>query len=42
VLFETEHIQVGVKMEVKANLARLGMFYGNKTTMPFVSCHFPV
>lgn len=28
--------QVGVKMEARQNLARLGMFYGNKTTIPLV------
>ncbi|XP_022173721.1 AP-2 complex subunit alpha [Myzus persicae] len=34
VLFESELIQVGVKCEFKRNLGRLGLFYGNKTTIP--------
>jgi hypothetical protein len=37
VLYENEFVQIGVKMETKANLTRLGMFYGNKTSSPFVS-----
>lgn len=40
VLFESELIQVGVKCEFKRNLGRLGLFYGNKTTIPLqVSFH---
>ena len=31
-------LQVGVKMEARQNLARLGMFYGNKTSVPLVGC----
>ena len=44
ILFENEIIQIGVKLESRANLARLGMFYGNKTQttfqsfVPIVSC----
>lgn len=34
ILFEDNVIQVGVKMELKHNLARLGMFYGNKCSQP--------
>ncbi|KAH7730925.1 Ap2a2 protein [Aphelenchoides avenae] len=35
VLYEDEVIQIGCKLEAKTNLARLGMFYGNKTAVPF-------
>lgn len=35
VLYEDEVIQIGCKLETRANLARLGMFYGNKTAAPF-------
>ncbi|KAK6039402.1 adaptin domain protein, partial [Cooperia oncophora] len=35
VLYEDEVIQIGCKLEARTNLARLGMFYGNKTTHPF-------
>ncbi|KAL3123635.1 hypothetical protein niasHT_005663 [Heterodera trifolii] len=35
VLYEDETIQIGCKMEKRANLARLGMFYGNKTNFKF-------
>ncbi|VDL77178.1 unnamed protein product [Nippostrongylus brasiliensis] len=44
VLYEDDVIQIGCKLEARTNLARLGMFYGNKTTnpftdfMPIVSC----
>uniref|UniRef100_A0A1I7WXY9 Alpha_adaptinC2 domain-containing protein n=1 Tax=Heterorhabditis bacteriophora TaxID=37862 RepID=A0A1I7WXY9_HETBA len=31
VLYEDDIIQIGCKLEARANLARLGMFYGNKT-----------
>uniref|UniRef100_A0A914GVD6 AP-2 complex subunit alpha n=1 Tax=Globodera rostochiensis TaxID=31243 RepID=A0A914GVD6_GLORO len=34
-LYEDEIIQIGCKMETRANLARLGMFYGNKTNFKF-------
>jgi len=34
VLYEDDILQVGVKMELKQNLARLGMFYGNKSAHP--------
>uniref|UniRef100_A0AC35UIF2 AP-2 complex subunit alpha n=1 Tax=Rhabditophanes sp. KR3021 TaxID=114890 RepID=A0AC35UIF2_9BILA len=32
ILYENDIIQVGFKLETKSNLARLGMFYGNKGT----------
>lgn len=35
VLYEDEIIQIGSKLETRTNLGRLGMFYGNKTSMPF-------
>ncbi|PIO57149.1 adaptin domain protein, partial [Teladorsagia circumcincta] len=35
VLYEDEVIQIGCKLEARTNLARLGMFYGNKTSHPF-------
>ncbi|CAJ0954334.1 unnamed protein product, partial [Mesorhabditis belari] len=35
VLYEDETVQVGCKLETRNNLARLGMFYGNKTQTPF-------
>ncbi|CAI4225386.1 unnamed protein product [Auanema sp. JU1783] len=35
VLYEDDFIQIGCKMETRTNLARLGMFYGNKTTFTF-------
>lgn len=38
VLFENELIQVGVKCEFKRNLGRLGLFYGNKTSIPLQAC----
>lgn len=31
VFYEDEIIQVGCKLETRSNLARLGMFYGDKT-----------
>uniref|UniRef100_A0A915JLZ3 Clathrin adaptor alpha/beta/gamma-adaptin appendage Ig-like subdomain domain-containing protein n=1 Tax=Romanomermis culicivorax TaxID=13658 RepID=A0A915JLZ3_ROMCU len=34
VLYEDPILQVGVKMESRQNLARLGMFYGNKSSLP--------
>ncbi|VDK48886.1 unnamed protein product [Anisakis simplex] len=36
VLFEDALIQIGYKLETRANLARLGMFYGNKTNNSFI------
>ncbi|VDM61790.1 unnamed protein product [Angiostrongylus costaricensis] len=44
VLYEDSVIQIGCKLESRTNLARLGMFYGNKTSnqftdfIPVVSC----
>uniref|UniRef100_A0A0K0CXQ4 Alpha_adaptinC2 domain-containing protein n=1 Tax=Angiostrongylus cantonensis TaxID=6313 RepID=A0A0K0CXQ4_ANGCA len=35
VLYEDSVIQIGCKLESRTNLARLGMFYGNKTSNPF-------
>uniref|UniRef100_A0A915DAA3 Clathrin adaptor alpha/beta/gamma-adaptin appendage Ig-like subdomain domain-containing protein n=1 Tax=Ditylenchus dipsaci TaxID=166011 RepID=A0A915DAA3_9BILA len=35
VVYEDEVIQIGCKLETKENLARLGMFYGNKTSQQF-------
>lgn len=37
VLFENDVIQIGVKTECRANLARLAIFYGNKTNLPFLN-----
>ncbi len=37
VIFENDIIQVGVKMESRQNLARVGMFYGNKTAQPLLN-----
>merc|ERR1719192_92970 len=37
VLYENEVIQIGVKTECKSNLARLALFYGNKTANPFIN-----
>ena len=37
VLFENDVIQIGVKTECRSNLARLALFYGNKTTSPFLN-----
>lgn len=33
VLFENDLIQIGVKSEFRQNLGRLGLFYGNKTSI---------
>lgn len=44
IVYENNIIQVGIKMESRQNLARVGMFYGNKTNQqltnftPTVSC----
>ncbi|XP_070200712.1 AP-2 complex subunit alpha-2-like [Littorina saxatilis] len=37
VLFENDLIQIGVKSEYRQNLARVGVFYGNKTTFRFTN-----
>ena len=36
VLYEDAVVQIGVKTECKSNLARLALFYGNKTSYPFL------
>jgi len=36
-LYENETIQIGVKTECRGNLARLAIFYGNKTSFPFLN-----
>ena len=37
VLYENDVIQIGVKTECKSNLARLALFYGNKTANPLLN-----
>jgi len=37
VLYENDIIQIGVKTECRSNLARLALFYGNKTNHPFLN-----
>jgi len=37
VLYENDTIQIGVKTECRGNLARLAIFYGNKTSFPFLN-----
>ena len=37
VLYENDVVQIGVKTECKSNLARLALFYGNKTANPFIN-----
>jgi len=37
VLYENDIIQIGVKTECRTNLARLALFFGNKTTLPFLN-----
>jgi len=37
VLYENGLIQIGVKTECRSNLARLALFYGNKTNLPFLN-----
>lgn len=32
-MFENDLIQIGVKSEFRQNLGRLGLFYGNKTSV---------
>lgn len=34
-IYEDEIVQIGFKLETRANLARLGIFYGNKTGFQF-------
>lgn len=34
VLFENDLLQIGVKCEFRQNLGRLGLYYGNKTSVP--------
>ena len=36
VLYENDVIQIGVKTECRSNLARLALFYGNKTSSTFL------
>ena len=36
VLYENDTIQIGIKTECRANLARMALFYGNKTSFPFI------
>ncbi len=35
VIYESDLIQIGVKSEFRQNLGRLGLFYGNKSSLPF-------
>ena len=37
VLFENDLLQIGVKSEFRQNLGRIILFYGNKTTFPFMA-----
>ncbi len=37
VLFENDLLQIGVKSEFRQNLGRVILFYGNKTTFPFMA-----
>uniref|UniRef100_A0A2P2I417 AP-2 complex subunit alpha n=1 Tax=Hirondellea gigas TaxID=1518452 RepID=A0A2P2I417_9CRUS len=37
VLYENDIIQIGIKSEFRQNLGRIGVFYGNKTSMPLQS-----
>ena len=41
VLYENDTIQIGVKTECRANLARMALFYGNKTSFPFIVSAWP-
>ena len=34
-MFENDLLQIGVKMEFRQNLGRIGLFYGNKTQFTF-------
>ncbi len=36
-LFENDLLQIGVKSEFRQNLGRVILFYGNKTTFPFMA-----
>lgn len=40
VLYENDIIQIGVKSEFRQNLGRIGVFYGNKTSMPLQVCFY--
>lgn len=37
VLYENDLVQIGVKSEYRQNLARIGVFYGNKTSLQFTN-----
>jgi len=37
VLYENDTIQIGIKTECRSNLARMALFYGNKTSFPFIN-----
>jgi len=37
ILYENDILQIGVKTECRSNLARLALFYGNKTNHPFLN-----
>ncbi|XP_076471396.1 AP-2 complex subunit alpha-2-like [Babylonia areolata] len=37
VLYENDLVQIGIKSEYRQNLARIGVFYGNKTTFRFTN-----
>ncbi|BFZ05316.1 hypothetical protein BsWGS_08355 [Bradybaena similaris] len=37
VLFENDLLQIGIKSEYRQNLARVGVFFGNKTTFQFTN-----
>jgi len=37
VLYEDETVQIGIKTECRTNLARMALFYGNKTGYPFIN-----
>jgi len=37
VLYENDLIQIGIKTECRSNLARLALFFGNKTNYPFLN-----
>lgn len=37
VLFENDLLQIGIKAEYRQNLARVGVFFGNKTTFQFTN-----
>lgn len=37
VLYENDLLQIGIKSEYRQNLARIGVFYGNKTSFQFTN-----